>query len=102
VSISAEGAIGIESGAAVDILAGGIASFGAAGITNINAGAALNLWGTPILQNVAPATIGPIYIPALPSIPALDPLVVFVHLPAPPAIPDPETVLSAAGKFGRN
>ena len=103
VSVSAVGEVGVSSGAAVDIKAGGVASFGGGAGTNVNASfGPLNLWGTPILQNVAPFTIVPFYVPSLPYIPALDPLVTFVHLPAPPAIPDPETVLTAAGKFGRN
>jgi hypothetical protein len=103
VSVSAVGEVGVTSGVAVDIKAGGVASFGGGAGVNINASfGPLNLWGTPILQNVAPFTLVPAYVPALPYIPALDPLIAFIHLPAPPAIPDPETVLSAAGKFGRN
>ena len=97
VSVSAEGAVGIEGGGAVAVLAGGVGSFAAAGIVNINAGGPLNLWGTPILQNISPAPPTPAYVPPLPYVPALDPMIAFFHLPSPPAIPDPTSVTDVAG-----
>ena len=96
VSVTAEGAVGIDAGGALECNAGGIASFGGVGVVNINAGELLNLWGTPTLIDVTPVPPAPIYVPSIPYIPGLDPLVAFFHLPSPPAIPDPTSIADVA------
>jgi hypothetical protein len=83
VGIKATGVVGVEAKGAVTVLAGGALTMSGIGASSICAVGPLTLYGTPISQNLA-------YIPAPP---AFDAALMFLHIPAPPAIPDPQGAL---------
>ena len=83
IGVKALGLVGIEAAGAVTVAAGGALTMSGLGTASLCSVGPLNLYGMPINQNLA-------YIQAPP---ALDGLVMFSHIPAPPAIPDPTGAL---------
>lgn len=83
IGIKATGAVGIEAAGAVTVAAEGALVMSGTGASSLCSAGPLNLYGTPINQNLA-------FIKAPPT---LDGLLMFSHIPAPPAIPDPQGAL---------
>lgn len=84
IGVKALGLVGIEAAGAVSVKADGALIMSGTGTSSLSSAGPLTLVGAPINQNLA----GPIVAP-----PALDGLVTFAHIPAPPAIPDVQGAL---------
>lgn len=84
IGIKATGVVGVEATGAVTVKADGALVMSGTGASSISSAGPLGFAGTPINQNLG----GPI-----PAPPALDGAVTFTHIPAPPAIPDPQGAL---------
>lgn len=83
IGIKADGLVGVEAKGAVTVLAGGALQMSGVGTCGLSSAGPMNIFGTPATLNMVP-TIAP---------PALDGELMFTHIPAPPAIPDPAALV---------
>lgn len=84
VGIKATGVLGLEAKGAVTVAAGGALTMTGVGTSALSSLGPLVTYGTPIIQNLGAP---------VPPVPAYDAALAFAHIPAPPAIPDPQGAL---------
>lgn len=83
IGIKATGLVGVEAAGAITVAAGGALTMSGTGTSSICSAGPLTMYGTPINQNLT----------FIQAPPALDGVTTFTHIPAPPAVPDPQGAL---------